>query len=518
MEEPKEWVVRIYYGKGNELLYGVLNLCQSAIYLLAFLYVLYLAYGREDPVCYLPALILVGGVLFSAIWEAKSRYVFPYMVVLLPYAAGGTVRLLGGIGKLRLRLGRGRTVKDVWAGLKARGKRIDWMNLFGFALFMIPWCILTEFLFYRQALHFDGGYYTDISPYIYHMQGFDTGYDFPYPVLFAVGRFFWRFFSPEKAMAVALTVLNGLSAVFLKHYVDVVVKRMRDWNWCASMISTALTFSMLFVSMLFFDLSEASIGWRYRGVFSPNPFHNATYLAARPFSIVCFFMMTELLQIYEEGIPKKKYLTFSLFLLLSTMAKPSFSLGFVIVSALILFCCACRRRFANIRRTLIFAGSAVPAMCFLLYQYGNVFVGQNGNGEESGIGFGWLTAWSTQECSIIAAILRGLAFPIAVAVLHWKDIRRKDGLCLSLEYLAVNMGMLLCLYEKGFRMAHVNFAWGYMYAMFFAFVTGGLVVLEDTYKKKKRLAVLGIEWGLYFWHLICGIVYFASLLGGSGYL
>ena len=137
-------------------------------------------------------------------------------------------------------------------------------------------------------------------------------------------------------MAIALTVLNGLGALLLKHYVDIAVKRVWKWGACPSIIATALTFSMLFVSMLFFDLGEASVGQRYQGVFSPNPFHNATYLAARPFSIVCFFMMIDLLQIYEQRIPKKKYATFSLFLLLSTMTKPSFALGFILLSAILL--------------------------------------------------------------------------------------------------------------------------------------------------------------------------------------
>ncbi len=54
--------------------------------------------------------------------------------------------------------------------------------------------------------------------------------------------------------------------------------------------------------------------------------------------------------------------------------------------------------------------------------------------------------------------------------------------------------------------------------MFFAFVIGGLVVLEDTCGRKKSALVLGVQWGFYLWHLICGLVYFASLLGGSGYL
>ncbi len=518
MDEPEEWVVKAYYGKGNELLYGSLNLCQSAIYALAFCYVLFLVFGRENAVSYLPGLVLVGGILFSAIWEAKSRYVFPYIVAILPYAAGGAVRLMGAIRHIALWMRQKEIVKRAGARLSARAKEADWMNLVGFGLCLILYSAMMEFLFYRQALHFEGKYYTDISPYIYHMQGIDTGYAFPYPIMFAVGRFFCLFCTPERAMAIALTVLNGLGALLLKHYVDIAVKRVWKWGACPSIIATALTFSMLFVSMLFFDLGEASVGQRYQGVFSPNPFHNATYLAARPFSIVCFFMMIDLLQIYEQRIPKKKYATFSLFLLLSTMTKPSFALGFILLSAILLLYCTCRKRFTNIGRTFVFAGSAFPAMLFLLYQYSDVFVGQNGNGEESGIGFGWLTAWSTQEYPIGAAILRGLAFPIVVAVLHWKDIRRHAAFRLALEYLAINMGMLLCLYEKGFRMAHVNFAWGYMYGMFFAFVIGGLVVLEDTCGRKKSALVLGVQWGFYLWHLICGLVYFASLLGGSGYL
>ena len=37
----------------------------------------------------LPAITILGGFLFSIIWEAKSRYVLPYYVLMIVYAAYG---------------------------------------------------------------------------------------------------------------------------------------------------------------------------------------------------------------------------------------------------------------------------------------------------------------------------------------------------------------------------------------------------------------------------------------------
>ena len=75
---------------------------------------------------------------------------------------------------------------------------------------------------------------------------------------------------------------------------------------------------------------------RYLGVFTLNPYHNATFLAARPFTIPAMLIFIRLTQSYRTD---KKYLTgdyflFSLFLLLSTLAKPSFTLIFVMMAGL----------------------------------------------------------------------------------------------------------------------------------------------------------------------------------------
>ena len=400
-------------------------------------------------------------------------------------------------------------------------KRLSKLDLYNWILFCIPWAAyaaMTLLLFHRQSVHYAGDYNSDITPYIAYMEGIFTGYEFPYPIMFWIGKCFRIILNPEMAMAFAVTFLNALTPPILKYYADGFIRRETAWNKVTAALSTLFTFSLLFVSMLFLGLGKDSIGWRYRGVFSPNPFHNATYLATRPFSIVCFFMLIDLLQTYEKGANKKKYITFSLFLLLTTMAKPSFTFGFVLMTAVILLYRTCRKGFRNFKETMLLAACAVPTFIALIYQFRNVFVGTNSLGEETGIGIGWLKAWSMQEKPIGEALLLGLAFPLTVLLFNLKNLKEEKGYRLSVQMLITNLLMLCFLYEKGYRMNHVNFAWGYMHAMSFAYIMSLLLLFKNTQNKKQPMGVLTLQWGMYVWHLVCGIVYFGNIMAGGDFL
>ena len=388
----------------------------------------------------------------------------------------------------------------------------------GVIVFIILWggyLALTLLLFHRQTVHYGGNYDSDIGPYVFYMQGINVGYEYPYPVMFWLGRFFMIFVEPRMAMAFSVTALNGLTVPILKYYISKYVQKDGAWTIGKDIFSTALTFSMLFVSMLFMDLSEESIGWRYRGVFSPNPYHNATYLVARPFAIVCFFMFADLLKTYEREINWKKNLLFAAFLLLCTMTKPSFMLGFVVMAALILFYRTCRCRFGNFAKTMCLALCALPTFFMLLYQFGGVFTGKNSMGEEAGIGFGFLEAWITQEKPVGEALILGLALPVVVLLFNWKNIKEDGAYRLSWQYLLVNLAMLVLLYEKGYRKEHVNFAWGYMYAMFFSYLMSALVIWKSACKKTTPVWATILQAGMYVWHLVCGIVYFSNVMSGG---
>lgn len=84
------------------------------VYLAVFGYYLRILLGKLKGVQVLPGIIFLGGFFITILWEAKSRYVYPYIVMILPSAAcsmeyysrllaGGIGRIAGGIASSRER-------------------------------------------------------------------------------------------------------------------------------------------------------------------------------------------------------------------------------------------------------------------------------------------------------------------------------------------------------------------------------------------------------------------------------
>lgn len=93
----------IYEGQWNVRILAFMNWHQSIVYIGGFLFVFAALVRWMKRVKYktnteasalnlwklIFAVTVIGGFLFSVIWEGGSRYVFPYFVMLLPYAAAG---------------------------------------------------------------------------------------------------------------------------------------------------------------------------------------------------------------------------------------------------------------------------------------------------------------------------------------------------------------------------------------------------------------------------------------------
>ena len=86
--ESKEWVEKLYEGGTAEWIFDFLKQYQAIVYLILLAGFWMLFKKPQDPTYYLIGLILIGGFLFSAIWEAKSRYVYPYLVIAIPFISG----------------------------------------------------------------------------------------------------------------------------------------------------------------------------------------------------------------------------------------------------------------------------------------------------------------------------------------------------------------------------------------------------------------------------------------------
>ena len=420
----------------------------------------------------------------------------------------------------------------VWLKKEKTAEKKKFLDLLFFFFLWLLYTAVTGWLFYHQANGNENYFHSDIKAYMLEMQGLDSGYSFPYPILFRLGAVFLRFLSPQAAITVALTLLNSLSLLVTKYWLNRKLTTKEDGFGKRAFVSI-LTVSLFLISMLFpvTGIKLPGIYGRYRGVFTPNPYHNATYLAARPFSVLCFFEFAGLLEVYEEKssfkeFPWKKGLCFGLFLLLATMTKPSFTLVLVATAGILMVYRLIKSRFRNWQAFLCLGICFIPTFCDLLYQFFGVFVSsspeENLAGQaladtaESGIGIGFLTAWEKHCGNVPLAILLALAFPIVVLVFHAKDLKKDGTYRLSLQLLLVSLFTALFCYEKGFRLGDMNFSWGYMYGIFFAFVGAVTVLYRDTVRNPKKV-LTWVQWLFYLWHLGCGLLYMKNFLAGYLY-
>ncbi len=105
-QPPTGMVEKLYYGQWQQNYRDYTNRYLTVLYLGVILYcAIGLAQKRDILQCLL-LIGVIGGFLFSILWEAKSRYVLPYIVLLIPYMALGLSALQASLGSALGRLGK----------------------------------------------------------------------------------------------------------------------------------------------------------------------------------------------------------------------------------------------------------------------------------------------------------------------------------------------------------------------------------------------------------------------------
>lgn len=405
-----------------------------------------------------------------------------------------------------------------------RNKKTTYLTAIVFAVCLIAYTVLMYRLFYLQALHCENGdmYCSDIKAYLQTMLGLESGYDFPYPIYFMFGRFFLLFTNVAVAGALAAALLNSLGVLILFYYMWKFLLEYAKGTASekyVGFLAAFLSFGMFFVSMLYLPggLYLPGVTQKYLGTFTPNPYHNITYMATRPFAALAFFLYARILEYYEERTDVKEFILFAVSLLLTTMTKPSYTLILVSTAGLLMVYRLFRKKWKNFKRSFYLGLAFVPTFIDLLYQFGGVFGKNSLAGEEGGIGFGLASVWRIYSGNIPFSIALALGFPLLVLLFHWKEMRKNTLYRFSWAQMAVSAGEFFLLYEKGRRFADANFSWGYMHGLFFVFVTSLLVLSEDTIKKRGNKFALCLQWFLFGAHLICGVVYFLYIWRGEPY-
>lgn len=413
-----------------------------------------------------------------------------------------------------------------------RANSIKWIDRIFFILLLAAVSAVTLVLFYRQCMGNPGYYHSDMKAYILEMQGLDSGYSFPYPIFFKLGAFFHLFAGPELSVAIATMCLNSLSIIIMKAALNHLISGQLEQvftgkKWLDGILISLISVSLFFISMLFppAGIYLPGIKYNYLGVFTSNPFHNATYMAARPFAILAFLWYVKLLDCYEEGCSRKggnpqkgavlrDYVFFSLFLLLATMTKPSFTIVLVGTAGLIMLYRMIKSKFRNFLPTIQLGLCFVPTFIDLIYQFRGVFVPEEG--AEGGIGFCLGEIWGLYCDNIPLAVCLAIGFPIMVLLLNFKELKEDTLYRFSWQIFGMGFLMAFFLYEKGFRDKDFNFSWGYMYGIFFSFVGALVVLLKKTAKRENKM-ILAVQWCAYLCHVVCGLVYFRGIFQGGMY-
>lgn len=399
-------------------------------------------------------------------------------------------------------------------------KKYKTIDIIIFAVALVLANIVMMRLFYRQACYTGHGWESDIVSYIEEITGRNTRYSYPYPLLFWVAKAALLFTSPEWAIVISTTFYNVLAMIATKY----VMKKQTG----TALLSTFGTLSLFFLSMIYSNGFVAlGIPYKYRGVYSPNPWHNATYMAARPFMIISFVYCAITLATYEKDFEKgnklnkeqlTNYIIFAVALLLATMAKPSYTLVHMGAVGLVMVYRFFKNKCKTFRQTLIMGLFYVPTIIDMLYQYTSEFTGTSGLGEEQGIGIGLFKVWGYYVDNIPLALVLGTAFPLLVLLLHFRDLREDGQLRLSWQIYLMGFAMAGIFYEKGDRWTHGNFMWGYICGLCLVFLTSIIILLKDTKefllgeKLGKQVAILSIQWILLAIHTLMGLKYFYYLM------
>ena len=381
-----------------------------------------------------------------------------------------------------------------------------YLNYLTVLFLIIVFFTLNYILFYNQctsALLDSDMFLSDMLMYMFKAVGSDVPYDFPYPVFFKFISLLKNCFTIENATAIATAVLNTGSMLILCFF-------MKKHLQCSAAKALFISFCLHYVSMIFlpFSLKNAGLPLRYLGVFSPNPWHNATYIATRPFSVAAFFLFAEILEKDKTSI--RDHVLFGIFMLLTTMTKPSFTLPMMAVCFIAWITDFFKWHIKDRKkRTMLLIIVLLPTIIDLLYQYRSVFTSE-GAESDKGIGMGLFTAWGYYCGNIPLAIILGILCPLYLLI-RYKE-KKRIYLLSWLLYLVAFLTFAL-LYEKGDRITHLNFGWGYMHGMFFLFCTSAIQIFGRTKITKHNIP----DYIFFGMHLLCGLIYFYYLYTGGGF-
>lgn len=264
----------------------------------------------------------------------------------------------------------------------------------------------------------------------------------------------------------------------------------------------------------------------YLGQGSPNPWHNPTTIMVRPIALLIFVLvMGECVRVQRGGFRKGqglrvwKGILIAILLVLSNLSKPSFVQIFYPAIFLLMFLWLFVYRFRNFPFGMQLLVCCLPSVGLMGVQFLSAFYGST-NSDSAGVVIAPFKVAGLYTDNIAFSTLLLLAFPLFIGLCA--IIRRTfdwtDGFAWIM--LLVGMAEKFLLAEGGSRMAHGNFSWGYILAVYLLWFvsirdySAWRCSFAEGSGGKKALSVLAFAAGgiILLAHLVSGIYYLYYLI------
>lgn len=321
--------------------------------------------------------------------------------------------------------------------------------------------------------------------------------------------------SVHVTLTYALAAASVIYLILRNYLVEIL-----EWHWILILLSTLFLISAIWLPFIHPQI--------YLRIGTPNPMHNPTSFAAKPFAFGIFLLFIFMIEARAKIQIVFASAAASLLVILSGYAKPNFNLAFIFAAPLYLFISFALSYNASAKADLslnpkedalrgrnvyIFAPIAV-ALGVLSAQYLFKFDSDQGGG----IGFGIANIASLNNVNPYIALIQLSAFPLILIFLIPRILKDRFFL-FALLLFVVSFLQFFFLLETGNRVNHGNFGWGRMIVAPLLFSSALGFLVREWLNRNGSVA----DWRLiipslvYLAHLVSGVVYMTKLSFGTSF-
>jgi hypothetical protein len=364
---------------------------------------------------------------------------------------------------------------------------------------------LSFLIFYYQAYQ---GFDTDLPYHVDRINPIITGqyylpHSFFHYLVYYIHLIFAEFSLHTSMLNIAIWLLSALIVIILDITYRIFVARVDKEHHKLTLLFASV--SLIFVTPIYLWFFNKNL---YLGQWSPNIWHNPTILLLKPFAIVTLFFT--IIYFSENQIFNKIWvkILFSLFIALSTWAKPSFVISFIPATYLYLFFYHKKIFKSFVNASLLFLPTiAVLALQFLQTYSQDI---QSTNDLRDTIVFTFFGVTKLYSPNVFISLLLAIAFPLFLLIVDFKNCLKDQYLMLSWLNTVIAYLYASFLAEK-FKFDQGAFTFGYSLALLLLFIFSLIHFLKFYHYNKAKFSYICLTL-LFSLHLCSGIYYFFNYL------